>query len=98
MAILQGTLLVVVACFLWSLQGRLTAPRFVLVCTFEIFLVIDWFRVWAGDWFTWILYRLRLGDLCEVNDPCYLLSGEFPWLSLLALALVLVMAFRREPA
>ena len=84
-AIFQSLLVVELARLFWVVNKSMTAWRFALTLAYELCLVVDWVRVWAGDWFIWATYRLNLSELCVPANPCYPISGAKPWASLLLL-------------
>jgi hypothetical protein len=85
----QSILLVEIVRIVWVYSRKMA----ILTLGYEVALLLDWFRVWAGDWYVWALYQLRLGDLCSKSgQPCFPLSGHEPWLSLAMLLLVFASA------
>jgi hypothetical protein len=84
-AIFQSLMVVELARLFWIVNKSMTAWRFALTLAYELCLVLDWVRAWAGDWFIWATYRLNLGELCVPANPCYPVSGAKPWASLLLL-------------
>jgi hypothetical protein len=89
LAALQCVLLVELARIIWIASNVMRAHRYLMTLLYEAALVIDMFRLWGRDWFVWILYQLKFGELCSSPSRCYPFSGAFPWVSLSALVIVL---------
>jgi hypothetical protein len=89
LAALQCILLVEVARLIWIASNTMRVHRYLVTLVYEVALAIDIFRLWGQDWFVWISYQLKLGQLCSLPSSCYPFSGAFPWISLSALIIVL---------
>jgi hypothetical protein len=94
LAALQCVLMVEGALLIWIARKTITSARFLVTLGYEVALVVDIFRLWGRDWFTWILYQMRLGKLCSSASPCLPVSNSKPWVSLAALCIVLVVLGR----
>jgi hypothetical protein len=88
----QCILVVELARIVWTFPVRLALAAL----AYELVLFVDWFRAWAGDWYIWALYQLRLGELCTQSAPCYPTSGHKPWPSLVMLLLVCAVLFTAD--
>ena len=93
-ASLQVVLVVEFARVLWVVSGTMTTGRFALTLLYQLALFFDMLRLWARDWFVWARHALRIGDLCDPTEPCYPVSGAVPWLSLVALILLVFLLFK----
>lgn len=91
----QGIVLVELARIILITSRRMGLMLFLATAAYQFALALDWLRVWAGDWFVWILYRLHLAPLCEASASCLPVEGKKPWFSFVFLIFALLLLWRK---
>jgi hypothetical protein len=93
LAAFQSLFFVEIAKIILIQKIRVSLFQHLLLLSYELSVVVDWFRVWSYDWFVWGLYRLHLGKLCRETDICYPTTGTFPLVSLFFLSAILIFGY-----
>lgn len=90
LAAAQSLLLVLATSWILHLGGFRGGPSMpILFFLYGSTLVFDWFRLWSGEWYFWLRYRLNMGDLCQGGEQCLGSLGGFPLASFIVLLFLL---------